>query len=447
MLKRWCLALGWGMLAVGFWGAGRREVRGDEPPAGWKTAAPRDEIRPHFAYRAAGGRSGKGEWVIEQDGPGQIGYWYQVVPVKGDQTYAFQVFRQVRDVENPRRSIVPRIVWQDAQGRSVPLAGPAVDFFRSPGSVVRAQPEYPRDGETDAAGWTRIGGVYRAPPKAVRARLELWMRWAEGGRVAFSDLKFAPREPLEPRQVRLATVHYRPRARSLSGNREEFAPLIAKAAEQKADLVVLPETLTYYGVGKSYADCAEPIPGPSTEYFGKLARKHDLYIVAGLLERDGPLVFNVAVLIAPDGKVAGKYRKVCLPRGEADNGVTPGKEYPVFETRFGKVGMMVCYDGFFPEVARELTKRGAEVIAWPVWGCNPLLARARACENHIYLISSTYTAAENHWIVSGVFDHSGELLDYARDWGDVVVVEVDLNARTRWASLGDFRAEMERHRP
>ena len=50
----------------------------------------------------------------------------------------------------------------------------------------------------------------------------------------------------------------------------------------------------------------------------------------------------------------------------------------MFETRFGKVGLMVCYDGFFPEVARELANRGAEVIAWPVWGCNPLLARARA---------------------------------------------------------------------
>ena len=77
------------------------------------------------------------------------------------------------------------------------------------------------------------------------------------------------------------------------------------------------------------------------------------------------------MLIGPDGNVVGKYRKVCLPRGEVEGGIAPGSEYPVFDTRFGKVGMMVCYDGFFPEVARELTNRGAEVIAWPVWGCNP----------------------------------------------------------------------------
>lgn len=443
MLLRQCWTSLWAvatMLAAGLAMAG-------DAPKGWKTAAPRDEIRPHFAYNQGKGRSGRGEWVIEQDGPGQVGYWHKTIPVKGGQSYQFEVYRRVRDVSNPRRSVVPRVVWQDERGRAVPLGGPAVDFYRSPGSVVRAQPEYPSDGVTDSRGWTRIHAIYQAPPKAVQARIEFWFRWAEGGRVAFSDFRFAPCPPLAPRKVRLATIHFRPTARDPKGNREEFAPLIAQAAEKNADLVLLPETLTYYGTGKSYAQCAEPIPGPSTDYFGKLAKQHDLYIVAGLLERDGAVVYNVAVLIGPDGRVAGKYRKVCLPRGEADGGITPGSEYPVLETRFGKLGMMVCYDGFFPEVARELTKRGAEVIAWPVWGCNPLLARARACENHIYLVSSTYTDVQNNWIVSGIFDHSGKLLDYAKHWGEVVVVEVDLNARTRWASLGDFRSEMNRHRP
>jgi predicted amidohydrolase len=70
--------------------------------------------------------------------------------------------------------------------------------------------------------------------------------------------------------------------------------------------------LTYAGVGSSYAECAESIPGPSTDYFGGLAKKHGLYVVAGLIERDRHQLFNVAVLIGPDGKVAGKYRKsVC----------------------------------------------------------------------------------------------------------------------------------------
>lgn len=94
----------------------------------------------------------------------------------------------------------------------------------------------------------------------------------------------------------------------------------------------------------------------------------------------------------------------------------PGNEYPVFETPFGKVGMMVCYDGFFPEVARELSNRGAEVIAWPVWGCNPRLGSARACENHVYIVSSTYTDVSSDCMISGVYGQDGSVLAQAKDW-------------------------------
>jgi predicted amidohydrolase len=379
---------------------------------------------------------------------GLDGFWTKTFNIQGGKHYHFRAYRKTTSVKVVRRSAVVKLTWQDDKGKLVPTDRPVVDFYRRPGSTSYARPEYPTDRNPSADGWTEVSDTYRAPVGATRAVVELHLRWAPQVRIDWSDISLTKTAKPSGRKVRLATVHFRPRGgKTPADNCRLFAPLIEQAARKKADLVLLPETLTFYGLGVKYADVAEPIPGPSTKYFGKLAKQHDLYIVAGLIERDGHLIYNVGVLIGPDGGIVGKYRKVCLPRGEIEGGIAPGHEYPVFKTRFGKVGMMICYDGFFPEVARELANGGAEIIAWPVWGCNPLLARARACENHVYLMSSTYTDADSKWIVSAIFDHTGKAIVSAKEWSEVVVTEVDLDQRTQWSGIGDFKAELLRHRP
>ncbi|MEY3174305.1 MAG: (R)-stereoselective amidase [Planctomycetota bacterium] len=416
-------------------------------PDGWTTAAPRSEIAPAFQFLPAAGVDGGAALRISSDQrSGLHGWWQKTVPVQGGRWYQFVAFRRGRNLPVPRRAAVPRLFWLDSQGQAPLHSTPAQTTYRE-GEIPRAEPEYPEDGP-EHDGWTVTGGVYQAPPQATAVRIELAFRWVPDAVLDWSNVRLSEVPEPASRTVRLAAVHFAPSAGETPLEKcQQFEPLIRRAAEQRADLVVLPETLTWFNSRRPMSEAAEPLPGPSTNYFAELAKRYNLYIVAGLLERDQHRIYNVAALLTPDGQLAGVYRKVCLPRGEIDAGIMPGSEYPVFDTRFGRLGMMVCYDGFFPEVARELRNRGAEVIAFPVWGCNPLLAAARACENHVFVVSSTYTDVSANWMVTGIFGRDGRVLNQAGKWGDVVIQEVQLGRPALWHSLGDFRAEVPRHRP
>ncbi len=123
--------------------------------------------------------------------------------------------------------------------------------------------------------------------------------------------------------------------------------------------------------------------------FSKAARDHNIYVIGCIYERDKDYVYNTAFLLDRSGQLVGKYRKTHLHWPEMFQGVRPGGEYPVFDCDFGRIGIEICYDSWFPEVARVLALKGAEVIFCPNAGYHPIVGAATCCDNGIYFVSAS----------------------------------------------------------
>jgi N-carbamoylputrescine amidase len=220
---------------------------------------------------------------------------------------------------------------------------------------------------------------------------------------------------------------------------------------------------------------AEPIPGPSTEAFQKLARQQEVVVVLSLFERRAPgLYHNTAVVIDADGEVLGRYRKMHIPDDPQFYEkfyFTPGDlGFRSWQTRYGRLGVLICWDQWFPEAARLTALHGAEILIYPTAiGWMPsekaehgakqhesweLIQRSHAVANGCHVASinrvgfETATAGEGieFWGQSFVAGPSGEILSRASvDREETLLVEVDRSrldeVRTIWPFLRDRRID------
>ncbi|MBK8503747.1 MAG: carbon-nitrogen hydrolase family protein [Saprospiraceae bacterium] len=390
----------------------------------WSFYSQRQEVEPKHWIENDFKRDGQNTLVIAGDKAGHDnGSWVKSYPVLGGSFIEFKNYYYSRNVDEPNRSILTTIVWMDSQGEPV---GPK---------------EFPSLVGVQEDGWALFQQTYQVPDNAHSIEVALVYRWDGDGKVFFAPPKIEKVKTMPQRLVKIAAVHHRPSQSTTEQNLLEFGDFAREAGQQGADIVCLPEGITLVGTQKNYMDAAESIPGPTTDYLGQIAKESGMYIVAGILERDGKAVFNTAILLDRDGQVAGKYRKVCLPREEIEGGVSPGQEFPVFETDFGKIGIMICWDVAFPEPARQLALQGAEIILLPIWGGNLNLAKARAIENQVYLVSSTYDMR------TGIFDLEGNLMAEGTNESPVALVEVDLNQQKLWPWLGEYKNRIPQEMP
>ena len=160
----------------------------------------------------------------------------------------------------------------------------------------------------------------------------------------------------------------------IKDNKERLASKIAKLAKDGAELIVLQElhnSLYFCQVEDvDNFDLAEPIPGPSTEFYGRIAKENGIVLVTSLFEkRAAGLYHNTAVVFENDGSIAGKYRKMHIPD---DPGYyekfyfTPGDlGFHPIDTSVGRLGVLVCWDQWYPEAARLMALQGAEILIYP----------------------------------------------------------------------------------
>jgi predicted amidohydrolase len=175
------------------------------------------------------------------------------------------------------------------------------------------------------------------------------------------------------------------------------------------DLAVLPE-IALTGEGGP-PDWSFPLEGAVQDTFSRKARQYHCYIVAPtyLMEDRATLhVSNAAILFGRTGEVVGIYRKVHVvvdtASGAMEHGSTPGKDEPVFECDFGKLGIQICYDMEFDDGWKELARKGAELVAWPTQSPQTCQPAARAKQNHYYIVSSTW---RNN---ASVFEPTGKIV-------------------------------------
>jgi N-carbamoylputrescine amidase len=249
---------------------------------------------------------------------------------------------------------------------------------------------------------------------------------------------------------------------------DKHAPLIDEAGRKGVQILCLQEIFNgpYFcpGQDKRWYDAAEPVPGPTTEAVAKLAAKHRMAVVVPVYEREmAGVLYNTAAVYDADGSYLGKYRKNHIPHTSGfweKYFFKPGNlGYPVFETRYAKVGVYICYDRHFPEGARALGLNGAEIVFNPsatVAGLSQYLWKleqpAHAVANGYFVGAINRVGTEAPWNVGKFYgssyfvDPRGNFLAQAGEDEDALVVaEMDLDVidevRKTWQFFRDRRPE------
>jgi len=212
------------------------------------------------------------------------------------------------------------------------------------------------------------------------------------------NVSIAQKRPAQA--VKVAAIQFNPRLGVLKENVDALAIRFDEAAQQGAKIIVAPEMATtgYLYLNRTdIQDVVETIPGPTTRRFARIAKRYDCYLVWGMPERDlkTGLFYNSSVMVGPEGLVA-RYRKTHLWESEAHWSSWGDLGIPVFETRYGRVAMLICQDANYVETFRLAALEGADIVCFSTNSSGQTIGhlQARAIQNGVFIISANRSNSE-----------------------------------------------------
>lgn len=284
----------------------------------------------------------------------------------------------------------------------------------------------------------------------VSTKVELWLK-GKNLFAKWNNISLSEAQPLPPRNVSICMTYISPHIKeekTLENNLNNMLKAIDNAAKYSPDIVVLSEGMYHRESNIKIAEHAESADGEISKIFAQKAKEIKSYLVYNFHERVNNLFYNTSLLFDRNGNQVGKYRKTHLTVSELEKGIVPGDELPVFETDFGKIGLLTCWDQYFPQTTEELVKKGAEIIFVPTAGDAAQKSFARAMDNGIYFATSGVNGTVNGeddygWCPSRIISPLGNLLAQTDTHLDSAHCVIDLNKKERsfWLSVGPAKTD------
>ena len=257
-------------------------------------------------------------------------------------------------------------------------------------------------------------------------------------------LFFTLSEASEMTHFKVAMVQMTPVHLEKKANIDKMIGFVKEAASQGAKLIIFPELITTGYVGcysppeyNGFYEASEPIPGPTTIRFQKMAEERGVYIVFGMPERGesqfASVMYNTAAIVGPKGLI-DCHRKVHLPLGEKTF-FLPGDEIKVFRTELGRISLFVCYDLWFPEIHRIAGLKGANIMIdvtnWPEFDMDAwfALGSGLAASQMVWYMGVNRVAGENYWPGAGgsiLVNPSGKILAKGENKEGIVYGDIDM---------------------